>query len=94
VRIGQFGPFVSKTVNGQTMRASLPPDLPPADLTPEMVDELLSKKVEGPQKLGVDPESEQMIFLKNRSRLARMCSLARMMPTARRSPSAPACSRA
>lgn len=64
VRIGQFGPFVSKTVNGQTMRASLPPDLPPADLTPEMVDQLLSKKVEGPQKLGVDPESEQMIFLK------------------------------
>jgi DNA topoisomerase-1 len=64
VRIGQFGPFVAKTVNGQAMRASLPPDLPPADLTPELVEQLLTTKADGPKKLGVDPESEQMVFLK------------------------------
>lgn len=64
VRIGQFGPFVSRTVNGEPLRASLPPDLPPADLSPEKVDEILTRKVDGPTKLGVDPETEKMVYLK------------------------------
>ena len=42
----------------------LPVDLPPADLTPELADQLLTTKADGPKKLGIDPESEQAIFLK------------------------------
>jgi len=64
VRIGQFGPFVARTVNGEPLRASLPPDLPPADLSPEKVDEILTRKVDGPTKLGVDPETEKTVYLK------------------------------
>ncbi|RIK25140.1 MAG: DNA topoisomerase I, partial [Chloroflexi bacterium] len=65
VRIGQFGPFVAKEVNGERLTAGLPPDLPPADLTDELVEQLLSQKQDGPQTLGTDPETEQPIFLKS-----------------------------
>ncbi len=64
-RIGQFGPFVAKEVNGERRTAGLPPDLPPADLTDEIVDQLLNQKVEGPQLIGADPETEAPIYLKS-----------------------------
>jgi DNA topoisomerase-1 len=50
--------------NGERRTAGLPPTLPPADLTDELVEELLNKKVEGPQVLGVDPESGLPVLLK------------------------------
>ncbi len=65
VRIGQFGPFVAREVNGERLTAGLPPDLPPADVTDEMVAQLLSQKLDGPQLLGIDPETEQPILLKS-----------------------------
>ncbi len=65
IRIGQFGPFLAKEENGQRVTASLPPKLPPADLTPEQVEELLSRKEDGPQLLGTDPESGLPVYLKN-----------------------------
>jgi DNA topoisomerase-1 len=65
VRIGQFGPFVAKEINGERRTAGLPPDLPPADLTDELVDQLLNQKVEGPQLLGSDPQTEQPVYLKS-----------------------------
>jgi DNA topoisomerase I len=64
VRIGQFGPFVAKEVGGERLTAGLPPDLPPADLTDELVEQLLSQKQDGPQVVGTHPETEQPIFLK------------------------------
>ena len=64
VRIGQFGPFVAKEVNGERLTAGIPGDLPPADLTEEKVMELLTNKADGPKVVGIDPETEQKIFLK------------------------------
>lgn len=64
VRIGQFGPFVAKEQNGERLTAGLPPNLPPADLSEEMVQQLLSQKQDGPQLVGNDPETEQPIYLK------------------------------
>ena len=64
VRIGQYGPYVQRGANGEALRASLPPDLPPADLTPELALQILTQKADGPTKLGVDPETEQMVYLK------------------------------
>lgn len=65
VRIGQFGPYLTRTHNGDgAVRASLPPDLAPADLTAEMVEQLFAQKTEGPRKLGVDPADEQEITLR------------------------------
>lgn len=64
VRIGQFGPFLLWEDNGQRMTASLPPDIPPADLTSELVQRLMTQKVEGPEVLTSDPETGKPIFLK------------------------------
>ncbi len=64
VRIGQYGPYLSRQLNGAAQRATLPPDLPPADLTAELIEQIFTQKSEGPRKLGMDPESEQMITLR------------------------------
>ncbi len=65
VRIGQFGPYLTRSHNGDgVVRASLPPDLAPADLTAEMAEQLLTQKTEGPRKLGVDPADDQEITLR------------------------------
>ncbi|MBV7329697.1 type I DNA topoisomerase [Chloroflexi bacterium TSY] len=64
VRIGQFGPFLAKEVEGERVTAGLPPDLPPADLTKEMADELFEQKSDGPKNLGADPETGLTIVLK------------------------------
>ncbi|NJN84778.1 MAG: type I DNA topoisomerase, partial [Caldilineaceae bacterium] len=64
VRIGQFGPFVARGENGDRVTASLPTDLPPADLTDEIVDQLLAQKTDGPVEVGTDPESGFSVLLK------------------------------
>ena len=64
VRIGQFGPFLAKEVNGERITAGIPADLPPADLTEEMADQLFSQKTDGPTTLGIDPASELPVLLR------------------------------
>ncbi len=64
VRIGQFGPFVAKEENGERLTASLPGDLPPAELSDELVEKLLHQKADGPRALGTDPETELPVLLK------------------------------
>ncbi|MCB9139367.1 MAG: type I DNA topoisomerase [Caldilineaceae bacterium] len=65
VRIGQFGPFLSREENGERVTAGLPGDLPPADLSAELAEQLLTQKAEGPEALGVDPVTEKQVYLKN-----------------------------
>jgi DNA topoisomerase I len=64
VRIGRFGPFlqVGETTD-EGPRASLPPELAPADLTCEKALELLKKKAEGPRPLGEDPNTGQPVYV-------------------------------
>lgn len=64
VRIGQYGPYVAKHENGERITVGLPPELPPADLTDEMVAELLAKKSDGPRELGVDPDTGMEVLVK------------------------------
>jgi DNA topoisomerase-1 len=64
VRIGQFGPFVAREQNGERLTAGIPADTPPADLTAEMVEQLLTHKIDGPRTIGVDPETEKPILLR------------------------------
>ncbi|HRA67530.1 MAG TPA: type I DNA topoisomerase [Caldilinea sp.] len=64
VRIGQYGPYLAREENGDRRTTNLPPTLPPADLTDEMADALFSKKIDGPQVIGNDPESELPVLLK------------------------------
>ena len=64
VRIGQFGPFVAKEENGERVTAGLPAELPPADLTDEMAQQLFAEKSEGPRQVATDPETGMAIYLK------------------------------
>ena len=64
VRIGQFGPYIASEENGERMTVGIPPDLPPADLTDELVADLLSRKADGPRELGEDPETGKGILVK------------------------------
>ncbi len=42
VRVGRYGPYLQRGEGDDAARASLPEDLPPDELTPEKIDELLS----------------------------------------------------
>jgi DNA topoisomerase-1 len=63
VRIGRFGPFLQVGEGGPGNTASLPDDLPPADLTPEKAVSLVRAKAAGPRELGVDPATGQKVYL-------------------------------
>lgn len=63
VRIGKYGPYLEVEKNGETLTASIPHNLTPADLDPEQVEVLLRQKTEGPDKLGLHPETGEPIYL-------------------------------
>jgi len=65
VRIGKFGPYLEASDgNGNgAVTASIPHNLTPADLAPEQVQELLKQKTEGPEKLGMHPETGEPIYI-------------------------------
>lgn len=63
VRIGRFGPFVEAGTDGDTVTASLPEGIAPADLSAEQVEALLRAKAEGPESLGAHPETGEPVFL-------------------------------
>ena len=65
VRIGKFGAYLEADHEGQSVKANLPPDMTPADLNPERVQELCQNKLTGPEALGVDPETGESIYLLN-----------------------------
>jgi DNA topoisomerase-1 len=65
VRVGRYGPYLQRTVNGvedaEGDRASVPEDLPPDELTPEKVEELLSAP-SGERELGDHPETGEPVI--------------------------------
>jgi DNA topoisomerase-1 len=65
VRIGRFGPFVQMGEGGPGRTASLPEDVPPADLSVEKALELVRAKAEGPRTLGVDPATGMNVYVMN-----------------------------
>ncbi len=63
IKIGKFGPYVETGPAGAELRASLPKDVAPADLDQAQVEEILRQKAEGPDSLGVHPETGEKIFV-------------------------------
>jgi DNA topoisomerase I len=63
IRIGRFGPFVELQENGETVTASLPDGIAPADLSEAQVAELVRSKKEGPHQLGRDPATGEPVLL-------------------------------
>ncbi len=63
LKVGRFGPYVIKKVEGgEDIRASIPEDVSPADLTQEMVEEIIEVSAKGPQSLGKHPETGEDIY--------------------------------
>ncbi|HWD07277.1 MAG TPA: type I DNA topoisomerase [Amycolatopsis sp.] len=63
VRVGRYGPYLEREVDGQSQRANLPEDLPPDELTSEIAEKLFATPQEG-RALGVDPVSGHEIVAK------------------------------
>jgi DNA topoisomerase-1 len=63
VKVGKYGPYLRRGEDGPI--ASLPEDLPPADLTVERAVEMLKSKEEEPEPVAVDPKTDLPIFLRH-----------------------------
>lgn len=63
VKIGRFGPYIEVQNGEGAVTASIPADLTPADLDPEQIATLLRQKTEGPEKIGLHPETGEPIYL-------------------------------
>ncbi|RBM23047.1 type I DNA topoisomerase [Prauserella sp. PE36] len=63
VRVGRYGPYLEREVDGESQRANLPEDLPPDELTLEIAERLFATPQEG-RVLGTDPVSGHEIVAK------------------------------
>lgn len=63
IRIGRFGAYAERQEGEETLKASLPADLTPADITNEIVEDLILRKQQGPQALGEDPETGKPVYV-------------------------------
>jgi DNA topoisomerase I len=64
VRIGRYGAYLEIDGGEEgVIKANIPQDLTPSDLDPEQVQTLLRQKIEGPDKVGLHPETGEPIYL-------------------------------
>ncbi len=68
VRIGRFGAYleakrVSEEGDEELIKATLPREITPADLDEEQADLILKQKADGPEALGEDPETGDLVYL-------------------------------
>ncbi|MCP9839876.1 type I DNA topoisomerase [Synechococcus sp. J7-Johnson] len=68
VRIGRFGAYLeAKRVdddgNEELIKATLPQEITPGELDSEQAELILRQKSEGPESIGVDPETGEAIYL-------------------------------
>ena len=70
VRIGKYGPYIEIPTEGtegtetEMLKVSIPDELTPADLNPEQIEALIRQKKEGPEKVGLHPETGEPIYFK------------------------------
>ena len=63
VRVGRYGPYLERIIDGNSQRANLSDELPPDELTPEIAEQLFSVPQEG-RSLGSDPVTGHEIVAK------------------------------
>jgi DNA topoisomerase I len=63
VRVGRYGPYLERIVDGSSQRANLSDELPPDELTAEIAEQLFSVPQEG-RALGTDPVTGHEIVAK------------------------------
>ena len=66
LRVGRYGPYIETTsADGESVRANVPEDLPPDELTPEKAKELLANPAGEETHLGSHPETGLPVVAKN-----------------------------
>ncbi|WP_017325221.1 type I DNA topoisomerase [Synechococcus sp. PCC 7336] len=63
IRIGQYGPYIQVEGQAGEVRASIPNDVPPADLDAADLERAIKTKLEGPEQLGTFPDTDDPIYL-------------------------------
>lgn len=68
VRIGRFGAYLEtkRASDGgeeEVIKATLPREITPADLDSDQAEQILRHKAEGPESIGVDPETGEAVYL-------------------------------
>jgi DNA topoisomerase-1 len=63
VRIGKYGAYLEQLAEPEPLRASLPPDLPPAELDEATALRLLQQKASGGSLIGYHPQTGEPILL-------------------------------
>ncbi len=63
VKVGRYGPYLLRGENGSGIKADVPKDVAPAELTIEVARKLFAKAEEGPRNLGADPETGMDIYV-------------------------------
>ena len=64
VKIGRYGAYVIQPgqKNQEDIHATIPEDVPPAELSVDKVKEIIEIAEQGPKPIGVDPKSKQNIY--------------------------------
>lgn len=62
-RIGRFGPYLTRMEGENEVRASIPEQLAPSDITAEEIDRLIQLRKDGPPNLGVDPVTGKKVYV-------------------------------
>ena len=63
IRVGRFGPYIfKKGMSKDDISASIPEDVAPADLTLDMINDIITASEKGPTPIGVHPETKQNIY--------------------------------
>ncbi|MEZ4700166.1 MAG: topoisomerase C-terminal repeat-containing protein [Rhodothermales bacterium] len=65
VRVGRYGPYAEREVQGERLTASLPADIAPGDLTLEMLESIVAQGNEEDRVLGIDPVANEPILMRN-----------------------------
>ena len=62
VKVGRYGPYIVHKEGEDSIHASIPEEIAPADLTEEDITELIELQKRGPQPIGQHPESGEDIY--------------------------------
>ncbi len=64
IRIGRYGAYIEADHEEEgVVKATIPQDLTPGELDPSQIETLLRQKTEGPEKLGLHPDTGEPIFV-------------------------------